>query len=134
MNPGKIVIYLDSSVVLSQLLAENRSLPEAITEEALVSSRLLEYEIWNRIHARGLTRSHADEVNAILDRVLLIDLSAAVLSRALKPFPVSVRTLDGLHLATIEFLRTRGDNIKFASFDRRLVAGARALGISIYEL
>ncbi len=134
MNPGKTVIYLDSSAVLSQLLAENRSLPEAITEDALVSSRLLEYEIWNRIHARGLTHSHADEVNAILDRVLLIDLSAAVLNRALGPFPVSVRTLDGLHLATIEFLRTRGDDIEFASFDRRLIAGAQALGISIYAL
>jgi predicted nucleic acid-binding protein len=128
------VIYLDSSVVLSQLLAENRLLPKAITEDSLVSSRLLEYEIWNRIHARGLTRSHADEVHAFLERVLLIDLTASVLARALKPFPVSVRTLDGLHLATIEHLRVGGDYIELASFDRRLVAGAQALGVAIFAL
>jgi hypothetical protein len=128
------VIYLDSSVVLSQLLAENRLLPKAITEDSLVSSRLLEYEIWNRIHARGLTRSHADEVHAVLDRVLLIDLTPSVLARALKPFPISVRTLDGLHLATIEHLRAGGDHIELASFDRRLVAGAQALGIAIFGL
>jgi hypothetical protein len=128
------VIYLDSSVVLSQLLAENRPLPKAITEDSLVSSRLLEYEIWNRIHARGLTRSHADEVLAVLDRVLLIDLTPPILARALKPFPVSVRTLDGLHLATIEHLRAGADSIELASFDRRLVAGARALGIAIFAL
>jgi PIN domain len=128
------VIYLDSSVVLSQLLAENRPLPRAITEDSLVSSRLLEYEIWNRVHAHGLTRSHADEVLAILERVLLIDLSPAVLARALKPFPISVRTLDGLHLATIEHLRAGGDYIELASFDRRLVAGARALGVAIFPL
>jgi PIN domain len=128
------VIYLDSSVVLSQLLAENRPLPNTITQDSLVSSRLLEYEIWNRIHARGLTRSHANEAHAVLERVLLIDLSPSVLARALKPFPVSVRTLDGLHLATIEHLRAGGDYIELASFDRRLVAGARALGISIFAL
>ena len=128
------MIYLDSSVVLSQLLAENRPLPRAITEDSLVSSRLLEYEIWNRIHAHGLTRSHADEVQAALERVLLIDLSPAVLARALKPFPISVRTLDGLHLATIEHLRVGGDYVELASFDRRLVAGARALGVTIFAL
>lgn len=134
MNPERIVIYLDSSVVLSQLLAENRPLPEAINSDSLVSSRLLEYEIWNRIHAHGLTHSHFDEVHAALERVLLIDLSPVVLARALAVFPVAVRTLDGLHLATIEHLRASGDEVKLASFDRRLVAGAQALGISIFRL
>ena len=128
------MIYLDSSVVLAQIFAEDRSLSETGVEDALISSRLLEYEVWNRIHARGLTRSHADEVHAVLDRVLLIDLTPSVLARALKPFPISVRTLDGLHLATIEHLRAGGDYIELASFDRRLVAGAQALGIAIFGL
>jgi hypothetical protein len=128
------VIYLDSSVVLSQLLAENRPLPRAFAESPLVSSRLLEYEIWNRIHAYGLTRSHAEEVYAALARVTLIDLSQSVLARALEPFPIAVRTLDGLHLATVEFLRTDGADIELASLDRRLVAAARALDIPIYAL
>jgi hypothetical protein len=128
------VIYLDSSVVLSQLLAENRPLPQAITEDSLISSRLLEYEVWNRIHARGLTRSHAMEAQAALERVVLVDLSPAVLARALRPFPVPVRTLDGLHLATIDHLRVGGDVVELASFDRRLLAGARALGITIFPL
>lgn len=128
------MIYLDSSVALAQLFAEDRSLPEAVTEHSLVSSRLLEYEIWNRIHARGLTRSHGDEAGALLARVALIDLTPTVLARALEPFPISVRTLDGLHLATIEFLRRRGEDVELASYDRRLVAGARALGIAMYRL
>ncbi len=128
------MIYLDSSVVLAQLFAEDRSLPEAVAEGSLASSRLLEYEVWNRIHARGLTRSHGDEVHALLARVSLIDLAPSVLARALAPFPTPVRTLDGLHLATIEFLRERGDDIELASFDRRLIAGARALRIAIYAL
>ena len=128
------MIYLDSSVVLAQLLAENRRLPTALDKAALVSSRLLEYEVWNRIHARGLAPSHADQVRAILDHVALMDLTAAVLGRALQPFSVPVRTLDGLHLATVEYLRAAGAAVELASFDRRLVAGAQALGIALFAL
>jgi predicted nucleic acid-binding protein len=128
------VIYLDSSVLLSQLLAENRPLPASFAANPLVSSRLLEYEVWNRIHARELTRSHAESVRAALDHVVLMDLTPEVLARALQPFPIPVRTLDGLHLATIEHLRASDATIELASFDRRLIAGARALGIAIYSL
>ena len=126
------MIYLDSSVALAQLFAEDRAPTQAIGEDTLVSSRLLEYEIWNRIHARGLAHSHGDEADALLARVALIDLAPAVLARALKAFPIAVRTLDGLHLATIEFLRARSEDIHLASYDRRLIAGARALGIALY--
>jgi hypothetical protein len=47
----------------------------------------------------------------------------------LEPFPISVRTLDALHLATAEFLRAQGEPMELASYDNRLLAGARALGI-----
>ena len=100
--------------------------------ERLVSSRLLEYEFWNRINARALTHSHGDEAREVLARVTLVDFAPPVVARALLPFPVHVRTLDALHLATIEFLRSRGEDIQLASYDRRLIAGAEALGIAIY--
>ena len=53
------MIYLDSSVALAQLLGEGRSPPQALWQEPLVSSRLIEYEIWNRVHARGFARRSA---------------------------------------------------------------------------
>ena len=128
------MIYLDSSVALAQLFAENRAPPEKIAEAPLVSSRLFEYEVWNRIHSRGLTDTHGGLVHALLSRIVLIELSPAVLSRALKPFPVAVRTSDGLHLASIDYVRARGEEIELASYDRRFVKAARALGIAIYPL
>lgn len=127
------MIYLDTSVVLADLLTEDRLLPDAIWQEPLISSRLLEYEVWNRIHARGLARSHGDEVRALIARIALIELAPPVLARALEPFSVAVRTLDALHLSSIEFLRSRRQTVELASFDERLLAGARALGISIYQ-
>jgi hypothetical protein len=126
------VIYLDSSVVLARLFAEDRSLPDSAFLSSLVSSRLLEYEVWNRIHARGLTRSHGQQARDLIDRVSQIDLAPPVLARALEPFPIAVRTLDCLHVATIEFLRKRGESIEFASFDERLLAAASALRIPLY--
>jgi hypothetical protein len=126
------VIYLDSSVALAYLLTEDRSLPESIWQESLISSRLLEYEVWNRIHARGLGRSHSEEARSLIGRVALIELAPPVLARALEPFPIPVRTLDGLHLASIEFLRARRQTVELASYDERLLAGARALHIPLY--
>jgi hypothetical protein len=125
------VIYVDSSVALAHLLLEPRSPPASLWNGSLVSSQLLEYELWNRIHAYGLGRSHANEAQALLIRVDLIEMTAAVLARALEPFPLRMRTLDGLHLATVDFLRTQGEPVELASYDNRLVAVARALEIPI---
>jgi len=128
------VIYLDTSVALAHLLAEDRVPPERLWQEDLISSRLLEYEIWTRIHARKLTRSHADEARSLLGRVALVELSPPVLARAVEPFPKPVRTLDALHLASIEFLRKQGQRVSVAVYDGRLLDAARALRIPIYKL
>jgi hypothetical protein len=126
------VIYLDSSVAVAQLLAEDRFPPEDLWHQQLISSRLLEYEVWNRIHARRLDRSHGDAVRALIGRVALLELAPPVLARALDPFPIPVRTLDALHLSSIEFLRRRQQQLGLASYDERLIAGARALHIPLY--
>jgi hypothetical protein len=43
------MIYLDSSVALAYLLAEDRYPTNALWDQPIVSSRLLECEVWNRI-------------------------------------------------------------------------------------
>jgi predicted nucleic acid-binding protein len=127
------VIYLDSSVALSQLLSENRSPPASFAQEQLTSSRLLEYEIWNRINARGLADSHGREIRELLERIEIIELTPTVLARALQPWPLAIRTLDALHLATIAYLRHERP-IELASYDERLRVAAQALGIPVCAL
>lgn len=128
------MIYLDTSVALAQLLAEDRVPPESLWRETLVSSRLLEYEIWTRVNARKLAASHGDAVRALLARVSLLELAPPVLSRALELFPAPVRTLGALHLASIEFLRSRRQDLALASYDERLSEAAGRLGIPAYPL
>jgi len=127
------VIYVDTSVVLAELLAEDRSPPPQLWKTDLVSSRLLEYELWTRVHARKLTSSHGDAARAIMARIALLDLSPIVLGRALDPFPVTVRTLDALHLASMDYLRGGGRTVVLASYDDRLVRAARALDFPVFE-
>ena len=128
------MIYLDTSVALAHLLGEDRAPPATLWNEVLVSSRLLQYELWTRIHARKLASSHGEAVRALLGRVALLELAPPVLARALDPFPVSVRTLDALHLASIEFLRSEGQTIELATYDERLLAAARALDVEVFAL
>jgi len=128
------VIYIDSSVALARVFREPRAPPARFWAEPLVSSKLLEYEVWNRVHAYGLTRSHSEEARVMLGGVELIELTESVLARAVEPFPVAVRTLDALHLATADFLRKSRQRIELASFDNRLLAAARALTIATAAL
>jgi predicted nucleic acid-binding protein len=126
------VIYLDASAALAHLLGEDRSPPDAIWQDDLIASRLLEYEVWNRIHARGLARSHGEAAEALIRSVDLLELDPAILARALEPFPLPVRTLDALHLASIEFLRAQRQPVALLSYDERLLGAARALRIPLY--
>lgn len=127
------MIYLDTSVALAHLLAEDRASPDRLWGEPLIASRLIEYEIETRIHAWKLA-SHADEVRALLGRLALIELAPPVLARALESFPKPVRTLDALHLASMDFLRNQGQSVILASYDTRLVNCARALRFPIYKI
>ena len=128
------MIYLDTSVALAQLLAEDRVPPARLWAEELVSSRLLEFELWTRLNARRLGGSHGAAAHALLARVGLLEMAAPVLARALEPFPVPVRTLDALHLASMVFIRERLPDLQLATYDSRLMAAARKLGVASYRM
>ena len=128
------MIYVDTSVVLAQLLAEDRCPPESLWADTVVSSRLTQYEMWNRIHARGLGTSHGESVRLLLGRLRWLEMTPMVLARALDPWPVPLPTLDALHLASVEFLRAHGQVVKLASYDGRVISTARRLSIPLFIL
>jgi predicted nucleic acid-binding protein len=123
------VIYLDTSVALAELFAEDRKAPESLWAEPLVSSRLFEYELWTRVNGRSAAGTHGEAAREILARVSLVELVPTVLARALEPFPAPVRTLGALHLATLQYLSTAGQRVALATFDERMRRAAAALGL-----
>lgn len=128
------MIYVDTSVVLAHLLAEDRRPPATFWQQTLVSSRLLEYETWTRLHARSLAASRSDAAHETLARISLLELAPPVLQRALDPLPIPVRTLDALHLASCDFLRRRGHDVELASYDQRMLRGAVAMDVRVADL
>lgn len=125
------MIYLDTSVALAHLLAEDQHPPDDLWTEILVSSRLIEYELWARLHARGLASSHGEAARSLLARLAMLELSPTVLTRARAPFPVPLRTLHALHLASADFLRSQKQSVEIASYDDRMSSAARKMGFSI---
>lgn len=68
---------------------------------------------------KAIGGSHGEAVRRLLERLSWLELTPAVLARALEPWPVALRMLDALHLASMEFLRSRGERITLASYDDR---------------
>ncbi len=125
--------YIDTSVALAHLLAEDRHPPPALWEGTLVASRLIEYEIWTRLHAYQLAESHGEAAQGIIERIALVELAPPVLERALDKFPCPVRTLEALHLATFDFLWRQGQPVELASYDHRMIDAARAMGMPVLD-
>lgn len=128
------VTYVDTSVALAHVLAEDEHPPDELWARTLLSSRLLEFEMWTRIHQRGLTDSHEGSVRALLGRIAFLDIIPEVVARAAEPFPTPLRTLDALHLGTLEFLRAQGLKVDLAAYDERMRKAAGAMQIPLYPL
>ena len=129
------MIYIDTSVALAWLLTDDRRPPVSLWDGTLVSSRLLEYEIWTPLHARGLAASHGEAASRLVGRVALLELAPGVLARALDAFPgpAPPRTLDALHLASCAYLVDQGQEVELASYDRRMNDIARAMNIPLFD-
>lgn len=128
-----MIVYLDTSVLLAELFSEDRIPPTAFWSQRLVASRLLEYEVFNRVHARGAFSTHGDAARRLVDRVDLVEMSSSVFGRALLPCPKPGRTPDALHLATLDFLRGQGLELEIATYDQRLAVAAVGLGFPLAD-
>ncbi len=138
-----MIVYLDTSVVLRVLFAQPDPLVEWGRWEEAYTSELTGVESRRAVDRLRLERALEDEdVARALESLGLIDATLAivpltrpVLQRASLPMPLSVRTLDGLHLASALLLRERQSlPLVFATHDRQQHLGARALGFECIGL
>jgi len=128
------VIYLDSSVALAHLLSEDRHPDDALWQRPLVSSRLLEFEVWKRINAYGLAESHGPLVQDLVERVGIVELNRETTARICAPFPSPLRTLDALHLSAALYLDGMGFSVEIATYDEQMRAGAVSLELQLHAL
>ncbi len=127
------MIYLDTSVALAWMLGEDRHPPEAFWQRQLVTSRLLEYELWTRLRARGGDAPTLALADDLLSRLLILELVPPVLDRVRAGFPVQVRTLDAIHLSTALYLAGQRQSLTLASYDERLLAAGASVGLRLAD-
>jgi len=129
-----VATYVDSSVVLAYLLKEDRRPVPGFWARELTTSRLTEYEVYSRLHRQRRLDPSLSHAAELLGLPLTLDLSPEVLERAKHPFPIPLRTLDALHLASADWLRTQGFPVEFATYDARLRHAALVMGFGVVEM
>lgn len=123
-------MYVDSSVVLATVFAESRRPDDRFWLGPRFASRLADLEVRVRAAGRANQRS-SREVEAVLAQMQFVEMSVAVLRLLYTRPPAGVRTLDAIHLATLEHLHQTGHTMPLATYDRRLATAAHAMGFQV---
>lgn len=126
------MIYLDSAAVVKLVHAEPespalRAWLDERAETGWVSSVLTEIESF-----RALARYAPEAVirlHPVLDQIELIDMSPRIRILAQTVRPVTVRSLDAIHLGTA--LSIRRSLTSFVTYDKRLLDAAVAAGLPV---
>ena len=88
-----------------------------------------------RATGRLNTEQEQEAVRALqtfAQRCFILDVERAVLARVRRPFPVEpIRTLDAVHLATLELLGEAPQLVRIVTRDDRVRDNARSLGFIV---
>ena len=125
-------LYLDSSALIKLVFEEEETdaLEAFLRDRPIcVSSSLARVEVMRAARTAGdeLVTRHAD---AVLGAVELIAPDAALLADAARLDPLTLRSLDSVHLATAVALAA--DIEGMVVYDRRLAGAARQAGLTVW--
>ncbi|MGH2750723.1 MAG: type II toxin-antitoxin system VapC family toxin [Actinomycetota bacterium] len=124
-------LYLDSSALVKLVIEEPESvaLQEFLGDRPIrISCVLAQVEVVRAVRPHG--EKAVDGARSLLADVDLIHLDEEVLQRAAIIGSEELRTLDAIHLAAASLLA--GDDLHLVTYDRRMSAAARELGLSVF--
>ena len=138
-----MIAYVHSSVLLRLILDQPDPLSDLLRFDSRVTSLVAEVECLRGVESarsRGqLTGGEAADrrsiVYAQVRRMRRLAVSRAVLRRAGEPYPLPIRSLDAIHLASALIVRDReAPDLVFATHDRRLGRLAAVVGLPVIGL
>ena len=132
-------VYVDASVIVAATLDQPGAL-RGVRWAAAVSSELIVAELLRTLDRLRLAASTPDaelaQLREAAERNLaeldLVPINKAVLRRAGGAFPMPVKTLDAIHLATALLWEEHAGDIVFLTHDRQLANAARACGLTVH--
>lgn len=140
-NAGGGIRYIESSALLAALLEHDaealkslRARPRPITS-ALTLAEAARAIVRARVGDRLTPDAERAAVGALRRferRCYIVAVTDDVLARVRRPFPVEpVRTLDAVHIATVESLGEPPQLMSVVTRDNRVRENAKALGYSV---
>ncbi|OGQ35350.1 MAG: hypothetical protein A3F16_05420 [Deltaproteobacteria bacterium RIFCSPHIGHO2_12_FULL_43_9] len=138
-----MIAYLDTSVLLRVLLNQKNKLAAFTEIDRAISSKLLKIECLRTIDRLRLTEelseseylSSIEQLYSSFDTIEFIDVSDFILNRAGMSFPVSIGTLDAIHLISAQYWKERNDfDLYFLTHDQLLGKAAKVLGFKVQGL
>jgi uncharacterized protein len=128
-----VAIYFDTSALVKLVVAEAESAALRrwlrATEGARVTSGLAQVELLRAVRAAAAGGRVLGQARRVLSRVNAVPLSREVIDYAARLEPVTMRTLDAIHLASALLLADELQAI--VTYDRRLAAAAAAAGAAV---
>jgi len=137
--PGGVSFrYIETSALVAAGLEGDATAVQAIRGEGLRIASALTLAETRRTFAVAIVRGRLSQpqvrsrlawLRRFERRCEIIDVSSSVLGRLGRPFPVEpVRSLDAIHLATIEMLEVEPSLVAVVTRDRRVRENALAMG------
>lgn len=138
-----MIAYVDSSVLLRFILGQPDPLSDLLRFDSRVTSFVAEVECLRGVESarsRGqLTGDEAADRRRIayaqLRRMRRLAVSLPVLRRAGEPYPLPIKSLDAIHLASALVVRDReAPDLVFATHDQQLGRLAAAMDLPVIGL
>lgn len=125
------MIYVDSSVALAEIFAEDHRPPQEFWKGVLVASQLTDLEVRSRAAASGSVGTYAPAIDRMASRFNFLGITGDALELLYAGRTAGLRTLDAIHLSTLHFLNRGLQRVPLATYDRRLAAAAAAMGFQV---
>jgi uncharacterized protein len=125
--------YVDTSALVKLVVAESETvaLEHHLAHRAgLLCSALGATELI-RACRRSLTKKQLAHVGDVLEAIVLIDVTPAILEAAAGLTPKELRTLDAIHLATA--LAVNDSSMDMITYDLTLARSAKAHGFVVHS-
>ncbi len=132
--------YIDSSVLLRIIFGEKNALKIPKNIQSYATNEILKIECFRTIdrmrHELAISDDEIADRHAALHKTIkslhIIKFTDTISQRACEPFPITLKTLDAIHLSTaILWKKEENSEIIFLTHDIQLSKAARALGFDV---
>jgi predicted nucleic acid-binding protein len=133
--------YIETSALLATLLENDVAARKSLRANGRRVTSVLTLAEGARaiLRARTTARLSPEQARAAMRglrrferRCFVVALTDSILARIGRPFPIEpIRTLDAVHLATVDFLGEPPDVVTVITRDHRVRDNARALGYAV---